>query len=75
MMKSVPLLYHRRFHYYLDAIRNVSNGGSFIFDNYLTFVATLAPWERQLIYEMKNGMLSRQLLMLRLALILVCNNC
>ena len=28
----------------LDAIRNVSNGGSFIFDNYLTFVATLAPW-------------------------------
>jgi ATPase family associated with various cellular activities (AAA) len=35
----------------LDAIRNVSNGGNFIFDNYLTFVATLAPWERQLIYE------------------------
>lgn len=36
----------------LDAIRNVSTGGgNFIFDNYLTFVATLAPWERQLIYE------------------------
>ena len=36
----------------LDAIRNVStSGGNFIFDNYLTFVATLAPWERQLIYE------------------------
>jgi hypothetical protein len=35
----------------LDAIRNVSTEGNFLFDNYLTFVATLAPWERQLIYE------------------------
>jgi hypothetical protein len=35
----------------LDAIRNVSTEGNFVFDNYLTFVATLAPWERQLIYE------------------------
>jgi hypothetical protein len=35
----------------LDAIRNVSTEGNFIFDNYLTFVATLAPWEQQLIYE------------------------
>jgi hypothetical protein len=35
----------------LKAIGNVNTDGNFIFDNYLTFVATLAPWERQLIYE------------------------
>jgi ATP-dependent 26S proteasome regulatory subunit len=44
----------------LDAIRHVSiAGGNFILDNYLTFIATLAPWERQIIYEQFADLFSR----------------
>jgi ATP-dependent 26S proteasome regulatory subunit len=53
----------------LAAVRQATAGGNYILDNYLTAIATLAPWESQAIYEQIADLFSRSQTQYQLILI------